>query len=105
VARSQTRSNPFYVVLVIVGIFFAITAFAYCVMAFRAVRPADVGFTSESGQWLMQLLDKHGMWIMLGQIVVLAVATFGAITTDDFWTKQATGRKPEPDSSSPPTSP
>ena len=36
--RSLKSKNPFYALLVIAGITFALTATAYCVMAFREVR-------------------------------------------------------------------
>jgi len=88
-ARSQIRSNPFYLALVVVGVLFSITAFAYCVMAFRAVSPSAAAKASESGAGLMQLLDEYGLWIMLAQIALLALCTFAAIGTDNYWTRRS----------------
>lgn len=99
-AKRKVPVNPFYAVLVVVGVLFAITACAYCVMAFRAVTPADADRASVSGTRLMNLLDHYGMWLMLGELALLAVATLGAIGTDDYWTRQAALRTTD---STPPT--
>jgi hypothetical protein len=44
---------------------------------------------AQLGPSLMALLDRHGLWIMLVQLALLGVATFGAILTDDYWTRRA----------------
>ena len=87
-AKSKQPKNPFYAVLLVVGVIFAITACAYCVMAFRAVTGEPPGQVSTSGEGLMRFLDQYGMWIMLAEITVLAVATVGAIGTDRYWIKR-----------------
>lgn len=87
--------NPFYAMLLVVGIVFAITAFAYCVMTVRgvggslAMADESTAEHSQLGLDLMALLDRHGLWIMLAQLALLGVATFGAIFTDDYWTRRA----------------
>jgi hypothetical protein len=90
-AKRLEAINPFYIVLVVVGILFALTACAYGVMALRAVAVRS-GEASASGQSLMQFLDRYGMWVMIGELAVLALATFGAIGTDDYWTRRAQQR-------------
>lgn len=87
-AKNKEPTNPFYVLLVIVGAVFAITACAYGVMAFRAVAAQHAAEASPSGEGLMQFLDKHGMALLAGELVVLALATFGAIGTDGYWSKR-----------------
>jgi hypothetical protein len=86
-----TRSavNPFYVVLVLVGVAFFLTASAYGVMAFRAVKSGATAADPEPG--LAGFLDRHGAALLGGQVAVLAVATVGAIATDSFWTRRAAG--------------
>jgi hypothetical protein len=84
-AKRKEPANPFYILLVMVGTLFAITACAYCVMAFRAVSPHTSTATDAWGASLMQFLDHYGMYLMLGEIVALAIATFGAIATDRYW--------------------
>jgi hypothetical protein len=88
VARPKRFSNPFYAVLLVVGVIFSITACAYCVMAFRAVTSTQAAQVSPSGEGLMQFLDRCGLWLMVGEIIVLAIATVGAIGTDDYWMKR-----------------
>jgi hypothetical protein len=71
--------NPFYALLGIVGFAFTITAAAYCVAVLRGVRPA-----SETGgrHTLDQLMDLHGTSILTAELVVLAIATVGAVWLD-----------------------
>jgi hypothetical protein len=94
-SKKAEAFNPFYAMLLVVGIVFAITAFAYCVMTVRgvggslAMADESTAENSQLGLNLMTLLDRHGLWIMLAQLALLGVATFGAILTDDYWTRRA----------------
>lgn len=101
--RIKKPFNPFYVLLILVGIAFCITACAYGVMTVRglhdgAAMGANVS-TTESGERLMEWLDKNGFRLMMIEIAILAVCTFSAIATDEYWTKQeakqATGQGAE----------
>ncbi len=76
-------ANPFYVLAIVVGVTFAITACAYGVMTVRGLDPhaADEG-------GLVGLMDQHGLAIMLVELAVLGVLTVLAIGTDDFWTRR-----------------
>jgi hypothetical protein len=94
-AKQKDPFNPFYLILVVVGIAFAITACAYCVMAFRAVAHQQATNTETSSAFLMDFLDQYGIWLMLAEIVLLAIATVGAIGTDDYWRKRAIKQKSE----------
>jgi flagellar basal body-associated protein FliL len=97
VARSRQRINPFYILLVMIGIAFTITACAYFVMALRGngsttlrLRPsAESVATSTSEvrtpQPLMEFMDRHGMTLLVAELALLAVATCGAISTDSWW--------------------
>jgi hypothetical protein len=106
-SKSNEPFNPFYTMLVVVGILFAITACAYCVMTVRGVS-SNLAAVGQSAVYspevnaplatnLMALLDRHGLWILLGQIGLLGVATFGAILTDDYWARRAPRRSVRPD--------
>ena len=88
-ARRRPRTNPFYILLVVIGIAFTVTACAYFVMALRGSgtggllgRAAEAG---ESAQVLLEFLDHHGLRLMVGELVLLALATCGAIFTDGWW--------------------
>ena len=76
-------TNPFYLAALPVGVIFAITACCYTVMARSGLDPHLV---DEGG--LVELMDKHGMVIMLVELAVLAVLTFAAIGTDGYWTRR-----------------
>jgi uncharacterized membrane protein len=76
--------NPFYSVLVVVGVVFAITACAYGVMTVRGLDPRNA---DESG--LIGFLDDYGIWVLVGELVVLGLLTVAAIGTDEFWTRRA----------------
>jgi hypothetical protein len=74
-------ANPFYVLAIVAGVVFAITACAYGVMTVRGLDPhaADEG-------GLVGLMDEYGLATMLVELAVLGVLTVLAIGTDDFWT-------------------
>ncbi|HUY33773.1 MAG TPA: hypothetical protein VMV69_13565 [Pirellulales bacterium] len=112
----KSRSNPFHVPLVIFGIAFSLTACAYGVMAFRAVRGADVaehpehhaaeprwmdpsGLASErsateprAGQALLTFLDEHGALLLGVELALLAAATLGVIGGDGYWNRATSDR-------------
>lgn len=82
----QKAVNPFYGVLVVAGIAFAITACAYGVMTLREIR----GFAAASGEsTLMGFLRDYGGMLMTAELFVLGIATVAAIGTDDFWERRA----------------
>lgn len=79
-----TPANPFYVLLLIVGVLFALTACAYFVMALRGASPE----LSASPHRLIAFLEKYGLTALIVELVVLAVATLGAIATDNYWERR-----------------
>jgi hypothetical protein len=85
--------NPFYVLLVIAGAVFAVTACAYGITAMRALRShRDVAEASPQATALTEFIDEYGNRLLVGELVVLAVATVGAISTDGYWTRRAAER-------------
>jgi hypothetical protein len=82
-------ANPFYLLLVVVGVLFVITASAYFVMAARMVDPSDAALQSSS---LVSLMDQHGLTLLVVELVLLTIATFAAIGTDEFWARRAERR-------------
>lgn len=82
--------NPFYVVLVVVGVLFTITACSYFVLALQATQnPIETQKAIESGEGFLAIMDRNGVKIMTFEIAVLALATVAAISTDGFWTRKA----------------
>jgi hypothetical protein len=97
--HSQRSANPFYVLLVIVGITFALTATAYGVMAFREARPA--GTQTQAGSIiiahpLMAWMSQHGETTLITELALLATCTFGAIGTDDYWQRRSAAQRRKP---------
>jgi hypothetical protein len=87
--RKRSAVNPFYVLLIGLGIAFAITASAYSVMTLKAVRPPSVAENTTGGTALLEFLDRHGGQLMASELALLAVATLGAIATDRYWMRRA----------------
>ena len=86
--------NPFYVVLVVTGIAFCITAASYMLLILRSEHLAPRQATSpESENRLLTVVDRYGNWLFLGEIVILGVATVGAISTDQYWMRRALARR------------
>jgi hypothetical protein len=88
VPRSRKFANPFYALLLVAGITFALTATAYGVMAFREARPAHPEAALEEEHPLMLWLRHHGNAALLTELAVLALVTFAAIGTDDYWQRR-----------------
>ena len=76
--------NPFYAMLVVVGVAFALTACAYGMMTVRLLDPR---VSEETG--LVGLMDRHGLTILIAELSVLGGLTVAAIGTDEFWTRRA----------------
>lgn len=72
--------NPFYVILGVVGFVFTITAAAYCVTVLRGIRPETSG--TQGDHPMERLFDQYGTMMLTGEIIVLAIATVGAIGLD-----------------------
>jgi hypothetical protein len=88
-AGKKKPFNPFYPLLVIVGVAFSITACAYGVMTVKMLQPAGAEEVRQADTGLLPFLDRHGMTLLLSELGALAVLTFAAIGTDDFWTRRA----------------
>lgn len=105
-AKNKEPVNPFYVMLVLLGVVFVVTTCAYGTMTWRATQPAAVyeprpsdSATAAAGAAtggdrhpLMVLLDKHGIELLGGELLLLTLATFGAMGLDSLRTRQANRR-------------
>ncbi len=80
--------NPFYAVLVVAGVTFALTATMYGVMT---VRSLDARAPEPEG--VIAFMEQHGLTLMIVELVALAVLTFTAIGTDDYWMRGAKPRE------------
>jgi hypothetical protein len=86
VAKSKRKAtNPFYVVLMVVGVAFALTASAYGWSARLKLDPQQF----DRNEAFIQIMDDYGIPAMVVELGLLTVLTFLAIGTDDFWEKRA----------------
>ena len=81
--------NPFYALLIPVGMAFVVTGFAYGFMAFQLVNAGAGVAKLNADHPLFAWLRAHGSTAMLVELALLAVLTFGAIGTDSLWTEDA----------------
>lgn len=85
-AKAKEPFNPFYVLLVLLGIAFTVTACAYGVMAYRATRVGPP--QAETGPNLLVFLDRHGGMLMAGELFLLGLASAAAMGTDRLWSRR-----------------
>ena len=76
----QHIKNPFYIVLGIIGFTFTITAASYCLSVLRGIRPQET--LSEKSHPLEEIMDVYGTSLLAGQLIILAIATVGAVAVD-----------------------
>lgn len=95
-AKKQKSVNPFYVLLVLAGVAFGLTALAYgASAAMWTIDPVRARQSADQGVGLVAAMDGYGVKLLVGELAVLLVATVLAIGTDRFWTGQSNA---EPDS-------
>lgn len=80
--QPKTRPNPFYFLVGLAGVAFALTATAYLVMTYRGLSPDAAREVSGSGRGLLDFMDRHGFATMMAEIGVLAVLIAAAMATD-----------------------
>ncbi|HUY92699.1 MAG TPA: hypothetical protein VMV10_28420 [Pirellulales bacterium] len=105
-AKKSGGLNPFYVLLVLIGIAFTLTACAYGVMAFKVVRTKEQAAEQRQGAALLSYLDEHGAMLMTVELALLALCTAAAMTTDRYWIRRDAKRaeqSPHEDEQRPPT--
>ncbi len=95
---SKKRTNPFNVVLGVVGFLFTITAVSYCVFVLRGVQAAEGNATAPPAMF-EQLMDGYGTSILAAQLAVLAIATVGAVAFDSVEGRKECARRQVPGTS------
>lgn len=89
---SQKKAfNPFYVLLVILGVIFGITACMYGVMTVKM--STAIGVAANANSPVLTLMSEHGLTILLVELALLGLACFAAMATDSYWTKDAKKRE------------
>jgi hypothetical protein len=84
------------VLLVITGLAFVMTAMVYVVMACRDANTRDrpaaevaAALAAADDHPLMQWMQRNGNAALVTELGLLAVCTFAAIGTDNFWQRRA----------------
>ena len=77
---ARRRRNPFYALLGVVGVAFTLTAVSSCLTVLRGVRPETAAV--RGAHPLERFIDRHGTALLAGELVVLAIATVGAVALD-----------------------
>jgi hypothetical protein len=86
--------NPFYVLCVLAGVAFTVTACAYGVLILQANRGLNVSGSVVAEHPLMNLLDRYGMIILGVEVAVLVAVSVAAIMLDHYRGKRIkAGRK------------
>ena len=88
-ASQPKPSNPFYIVLLIAGVIFVVTACSYVVMTINARDTSLGGQEAATNKRFVELVDRYGFAALMIELGVLAGATFAAIATDEYWTRRA----------------
>lgn len=78
--------NPFYTLLIPVGLVFVVTVCAYGVMAHLAVNVTPQDAASRAEHPLLVWLKHYGTQAVFIELAILAVLTIAAIVTDSWWT-------------------
>ena len=91
--KRRKTFNPFYSLLVVLGVAFVVTACAYGLVLLRSTRPMDALRSGHAQNPLLQLMQRHGQTILFVELGVLLVATVGCIATDDYWERRSAARQ------------
>jgi hypothetical protein len=79
-AKTKDPANPFYVLLVVLGVVFLVTACAYSVMAFLANAPQAERRLGDHP--MTAFLDRHGVALMIWELGLLGAASLAAMVLD-----------------------
>jgi hypothetical protein len=81
---SKQPINPFYVLCVVAGVIFSVTACAYGLLMVRANRGLDLLNRTPEEHPLMSFLNRWGMIILGVEVAVLAAVSVAAIMLDHY---------------------
>jgi hypothetical protein len=87
-AKANEATNPFYVILLVAGVLFFLTASTYFVMTLRQDRIGrqTQGIVQTSG--LMEFMDQRGGQLLAAELVLLAACTAAAMASDGYWSRR-----------------
>lgn len=88
--------NPFYILLVLAGTAFAVTAMAFGVMTVRGLQatrmagyvPEEEAYRYNDSTEFDQFMDRNGTRLLVAELILLAIGTVGAIGYDQHLDRQ-----------------
>jgi hypothetical protein len=92
-AKPKEPINPFYVLSAVVGVAFTITACAYLVLMWRTNEGKSLASDAAGVHPLMNLLDQHGLVILLVEVLLIGIVSIAAIVLDHFRGKRLAREK------------
>ena len=82
------NGNPFYILLLIAGVAFCLSACTYGVMMVKRIEPhANPAAAADAG--LVEFVAQHGAVVLTVELIALALCTVAAMATDSFWSRRA----------------
>jgi hypothetical protein len=87
-AKVKEPTNPFYVVLLVAGVLFFVTASTYFVMTLRRDRMGRQSQSVVQANGLMQFMDERGGQLLAGELVLLGICTAAAMASDGYWSRR-----------------
>ncbi|MCC7083703.1 MAG: hypothetical protein IT427_01705 [Pirellulales bacterium] len=83
-AQRKEPINPFYVLSGLVGVAFCITAFAYYLMLIKVNHGQGIADDSDRVHPLLNLLDQHGLMILVIEVLLIGIVSIAAIALDHY---------------------
>jgi hypothetical protein len=88
-ARRKTF-NPFYPLVVLVGVAFTVTACAYGWMVYISRQHDPQAIAAAQDSKMLPWLREHGETLLMGEVVGLVVVSVAAMATDRYWSGRET---------------
>ena len=83
---SRPRRNPFYVLLVISGLAFTITACAYGVLTVKQLRRYETSdVVMRRDEEFISFMRQYGTTLLVGELIALGMLTCAAIGLDRYF--------------------
>jgi ABC-type branched-subunit amino acid transport system permease subunit len=99
--RPRSKTNPFYALVVLTGVVFAITTLVYVVALVVSESPRFDGAGTVSDSPVLRFFDQRGETLMLWEAGVLAVAAILAMGLDRWRSGKRLVGQPEGEQNNP----